>query len=616
MVRAVRVRQQHANVSLSGELREYMKTFRFALICTLLFLAAFYAPIHSAAADDSSALAGDALQPPAHPPTIAAAGDFKPSVFQPSSFLAGRVAVQLIFVESNGAVEPSTKNWTDAQVTSARDQVAAALEWWRAQLPNARVEFDLTSRIVPSGYEPIEHDLSTEGQWVGDTFKNMGFSASNYFEQAYNSDDSLRRARHADWATTIFIVNSTGKANGRFADGHFAYAYVGGPFLVVTSDAGPYGANQLTPVVAHEFGHIFGALDQYAAAGTACTQQSGYLAVPSTNSQANNCGSRFVCIMLEPLAAYPAGAIDTSALGQVGYRDSNGDGVPDPIDTKPSADVLINQPSSGGRPVVRVSATDQPFPSPAGQSVTINTIMRIEYRADGGRWLALPPTDGAYDSSTEAATATLPLYDGQHSLEFRAINRVGAASPVKTASVYVSGVGPAPAYAVDVPALANTSAITIALTAPSGSMVQISEDPFFGGAAWAAAEPTITWQFDQNDGEHTIYTRFRAAAGIDSPPFVSTLLLDRTAPTGRATLHEKPTPAIEIQAHDVGSGIDTMQIISDGTAGQWQPYESSLPLSQIIATTGNIQIRLRDTAGNVSQPLSATTPIYLPLVIR
>ena len=328
-------------------------------ICTLLFLAAFYSPIHSIAADDSSLLAGDALQPPPHPPVIAAAGDFKPSVFQPSAFLAGRVAVQLIFVESNGGKEPSTRNWTDAQVTSARDQIAAALEWWRAQLPNARIEFDLTSRIVPSGYEPIEHDLRTEGQWVGDTFKNMGFSGLNYFEQAYSSDDSLRRTRQADWATTIFIVNSTGKANGRFADGHFAYAYVGGPFMVITSDAGPYGANQLTPVVAHEFGHIFGALDQYAAAGTACTQQSGYLAVPSTNSQANNCGSRFICIMLEPLAAYSANAIDASALGQVGYRDSDGNGTPDPIDTKPTADALIYQPSGTSRPTV-TSRGDRP----------------------------------------------------------------------------------------------------------------------------------------------------------------------------------------------------------------------------------------------------------------
>ena len=155
-------------------------------------------------------------------------------------------------------------------------------------------------------------------------------------------------------------------------------------------------------MVTHEFGHIFGALDQYAAAGTPCTQQSGYLAVPTSNSQANNCGSRFICIMLEPLAAYSSGAIDSSALGQVGYRDSDSNGMPDPLDTKPALDVQIKQPTGGGRPTVTGMAIDQPFPSPAGEQATINTITRIEYRADGGNWIALPSTDGVYDSSAES----------------------------------------------------------------------------------------------------------------------------------------------------------------------------------------------------------------------
>jgi hypothetical protein len=147
-------------------------------------------------------------------------------------------------------------------------------------------------------------------------------------------------------------------------------------------------------------------------------------------------------------------------------------------------------------------------------------------------------------------------------------------------------------------------------------MVQISEDPFFGATNWIAAAPLIGWQFDQNDGEHTLYLRFRDTAAIDSPPFARALLLDRAAPTGRATLHEKPSPELEIQAHDAVSGVDAMQIISDGSAGAWQPYESSLPLTQAIATADHIQIRLRDTAGNVSQPLSVASPIYLPIVIR
>src|SRR3954451_9424480 len=129
-----------------------MKTLRFAFLFAILLLGSFSLPTHSVAADESSPLAGDARRPPPHQPMIAAAGDFKPSVFQPSAFLAGRVAVQLIFVESNGQIEPSTRNWTDAQVTLATGKFATALEWWRAQLPNARITFDLSSRIVQSGY--------------------------------------------------------------------------------------------------------------------------------------------------------------------------------------------------------------------------------------------------------------------------------------------------------------------------------------------------------------------------------------------------------------------------------------------------------------------------------
>jgi hypothetical protein len=592
-----------------------MNIFRFTLLLAMLFLASVSSPMRLLAAEGESPLAGDALAPPPQRPIVASAGNFKPSLFQPSSFLAGRVAVQLVFVESDGSKEPSTTNWSDAQITLARGQVATALEWWRRQLPNARIDFVLTSRVVASGYEPIEHGLSTEGQWIGDAYRNMGFTAANYFEQAYSSDDSLRRAQQADWATTIFIVNSAGKPSGRFTDGFFAYAYVGGPFMVITSDAGPYGATQLTPVVAHEFGHIFGALDQYAAAATPCTQQSGYLAVPTSNSQANNCGSRFVCIMLEPLVAYSQGAIDASALGQVGYRDSDGDGTPDPLDTKPNIEVTIKQ-ASGGRPTIAATAADQPFPSPAGQPVTINDVTQIEYRADGGPWISLPPADGAYDSSTEASNAILPLYDGQHAVDFRAINSVGAASSITSSSINVAGVGPAPLYSASVPQLANTDTITVGLSAPAGSMVQISEEPFFGNASWLPAIPTAQWRFNQTDGQRTLYIRFRDSAGLESPPLTRTLLLDRVAPTGRILLRDNPAPELEIQAQDALSGVADMQIISGSGAGEWRAYQSSLPLTLAPASADQIQIRLRDGAGNVSQPLSVSNSVYLPLIVR
>jgi hypothetical protein len=561
-------------------------------------------------------MGGDALRPPARPHTLAASNDPRPSLYQPSAFMAGRVAVQAIFVESDGSQEPSKVNWTSEQVAAVREQIAIALEWWRARLPDARLSFDLTTRIAPSGYEPANHSLNTEGQWIGDTFTRMGVAGTNYFEQAYAAADSLRRARGTDWATTIFVVNSTGTPDGAFADGHFAYAYISGPFLVLTSDAGPYGTQQIAPVIAHELGHTFGALDQYAAAGTPCTQQSGYLAVASTNSQSNNCGTHFASIMLDPLAAYADGLVDGSALGQIGYRDTDGDGRPDPIDTTPQADLQIAQSPAGGRPSVTGRVLDQPYPSPLDVPASINTITRAEYRVDGGSWIALPPQDGAYDATSEALNTTLPLYDGRHTIEAHAVNSVGAlSSPVRT-TVDIAGVGPAPAYQVSAPALSDSQDITIELGAPAGSSVQISAEPFFAGAAWRAVTPTMNWHLGAKDGTYQLYVRFRDANRIESPAFTRPILLDQTPPDGNVTRYDRPSPRLDIHAEDGGSGVAAMQLIpTSGAAGMWQPFQSTLPFDPGL---GDIHVRLRDAAGNVSQPLSIHKggSIYLPLVLR
>jgi hypothetical protein len=591
-----------------------MNTLRFGTaLVVLVLLSAFLHPVHASANDGENLLAGDALQAPPRPQTLAATGSTSPTRYQPSAFLAGRVAVQVIFVESNGSLEPSTKNWTSAQVTEITNHVDTALHWWGDRLPNAQLSFDLTSQVVPTGYEPITHGLNTEGQWIGDAFNRMGISAANYFDQAYTAADKLRRDRHADWATTIFVANSTGKSDGRFADGHFAYAYINGPFMVVTSDAGPYGTSKLAPVVAHEFGHIFGALDQYASAGTPCTQLSGYLSVPTTNSQANNCGTRFICIMLEPLEAYSSAQVDASALGQLGYRDSNNNKIPDPLDTAPMLRLQMNQPG-GGRPVFSGQAIDQPFPSPTGESMTINKVTRVEYRADGGEWTALPPQDGAYDSAGENINATLPLYDGTHAVELRALNSIGASSTIAKYTINVSGVGADPHYQLSVPKFSNLSTVNINLVVPTGTTTQISENQFFSGATWSPAQSSMTWQVGDAEGLRTLYVRFRDKNGIESPAFARTIVVDRTPPTGRALLHSKPTTWLEILASDTATSVTAIQVnIDNGATDNWQTFQTTIPLT---LQANKITIRLRDEAGNVSPPIAAApiTSVWLPLM--
>jgi hypothetical protein len=571
-------------------------------------------PSAPAAAQDHPPLTGDALRAPVPQQTHATRGSNTPTRYQPSAFMAGHVAVQVIFVESDGTIEPSGEDWTTNQINAVTEQITAALNWWQDRLPDARLRFDLSTRVVASGYEPVTHGLEGEHLWIGDVLSRMGYSGRDYFEQAYAADDALRRARGADWATTLFVANSANDADGRFADGLFGYAYVNGPFMVLTSDAGPYGTSKMAAVVTHEMGHIFGALDQYASAATPCTEQSGYLNVANTNSQYNNCGTHNPSIMMDALPAYENRQIDETALGQLGYRDSDGDHIIDPMDTTPDLQITWSQAGSA-RPVVSGQAVDQPL-LPARQSpVTINHIDHVEYRVNGGAWMLLPAADGSYNSASESISATLPLYDGQYAVELRAVNSIGNASTVVQRNVSISGVGADPGYTVSAPQISNTTDIMLALHAPANTRVQISEDAAFAAAAWQAAQPELPWHLS-GEGTHTVYVRFQDANGLESPIYTASILIDTEPPTGIAIIRAGAPPLLQIDASDNESGVAALQItLSDGTSSDWQAFQPTMTLPDQIQS---VQVLLRDHAGNMSAPLIAqhnSHVIYLPLTI-
>ena len=105
-----------------------MKSLRFGTaLVVLVLLSIFQQPVRSSASGGESQLAGDALQAPKRPQIQAATSAASPSRYQPSAFLAGRVAVQVVFPESNGGLEPSTKNWANSQVAEITAQINTAL---------------------------------------------------------------------------------------------------------------------------------------------------------------------------------------------------------------------------------------------------------------------------------------------------------------------------------------------------------------------------------------------------------------------------------------------------------------------------------------------------------
>jgi len=383
-------------------------------------------------------LVGDAFVAPPPAGLQPQDGSLAPGYSQTSEFFIGRVAVGIVLPESNGSHDPSTENWTQAERSLVWDKVTAAAEWWAAREPQAHLTFvydDGTAAPTATGYEPNNHPQSDQGLWISEVMSGKGYSGSNYFDQVRQYNSALRQTHQADWAFTIFVVDSSNDADGRFAggpDSYFAYAYLNGPFTVITYDNASYGAHNMDAVVAHEVGHIFGALDQYQAAAPPCTQPGGYLGVENQNGQAGGCASDVPSIMRGGISPYRAGAIDPYARGQVGWRDTDGDGILDPLDTPVT---LVSTEQSALPQQENVFAfggqlQQSSYPNSARSSVLINLFSRVQYRATAGQWVGewidVQATDGGFDSLAETFTFTTdPLPGGTVTVEAQVTDRFG-----------------------------------------------------------------------------------------------------------------------------------------------------------------------------------------------
>jgi len=376
-------------------------------------------------------LVGDALLPPSPEGPASLSDGSIPGTYQTSEYFIGRVAVSIILPESDGSLDPSTEDWTESERALVLSEITAALDWWAAREPQAHLTFvydDGTAAPVPTRYEPISRPYSDQALWISQVMTQKGVSGSSYFDQVRRYNNALRGVYDTDWAFTIFVVDSSTDADNRFSDGYFAYAYLGGPFTVLTYGNNGYGPSNMDAVAAHEIGHIFLALDQYYSAYQYCTRRSGYLGVENQNSQYGGCASNTSSIMRGQTSPFRAGLIDDYARGQIGWRDSDGDGILDPMDTSlsiPSADYVAD-PERPNILTFDGTVQDDPYPSPLRCSVTINRIAQIQYRVADGTWMDAQPGDGAFDTRAEPFTFTTPpLPTGDLNIELRVVDSAG-----------------------------------------------------------------------------------------------------------------------------------------------------------------------------------------------
>jgi hypothetical protein len=182
----------------------------------------------------------------------------------------GRIAVALLILESDGA--ESQFDWTPTQLAKVEDQVRSALDWWTYLGHGQGLEFVPSSQhwmqVAGISFEPLDgtHYAMEECRWINDALNSIGFPGNGCLSMVMDLNDEVRLAEGADDAFTIMLQNDGGQ-DLLYKDGRIAWAYLGGPSLQVSYQNGGWGHTNLEKVVAHETGHIFGALDEYSQAG-------------------------------------------------------------------------------------------------------------------------------------------------------------------------------------------------------------------------------------------------------------------------------------------------------------------------------------------------------------
>ena len=379
-----------------------------------------------------------------------------PGWSETSSYMIGKVVVSIIFPESNGAIDPSTEDWDATRLDHAQTYVMNGLNWWAARESDAHLTLVYTSPLtVSTGYEPISHSVFPDQKlWIGDVMTALGYPPPpgeyGYNAAVRNYINALRASYQTDWAVVAFVVDDLNDSDNLFADGFSGYAYYNGPFFVITYGNDGWGPEKMDAIAAHEFGHVFWALDQYdyGNGSQTCADRSGYLYEENQNlNLQTTCLSDVLSIMRGSVdVGFATNSLDSYGRGQIGWQDIDGDGILNPLDTTPVLTVTgYPQDPSPVHAIVYTGTTyDIPIPSqsPHIPDTTINTIAGVQKRVAGGTWSNSHPSDGAFDSSVEGFTSVLLLPNGTYTIELRSINSVSNISAIVTDTVVVSSTTP------------------------------------------------------------------------------------------------------------------------------------------------------------------------------
>ncbi len=387
-----------------------------------------------------------------------------------------------------------------------------------------------------------------------------GSSAKDFSLQTRQFDNDLRDKYKTNWAITVFYID---RSRGK---GGVSFTNPGGPHMVIFSERNDL---ILTEEARRNLAFVFYA--QYENTGLYdfpdyyypdfCNWKTGYLKVG--NGNAYGCGIDN-CIMYSAVRPY----LCTYTRGQMGTRDSDGDRIPDVLDTFPLvgitpvtstvfADSIITL--TGASKVSPLEVLDKnPGSIEEYKKITINTISSVEYRIDNGQWIKAVSSDGKFDGYEEYFQIKTPiLSNGNHNIKVRAENSVGNKT-INPASLDFTIASVKTTLSAD--PMGIDFEYTKGETIPDGKPLQI--------------------KFSDSENHN-----WQASNGGD---FIS---LSQTSGTGDSII----TTTVDIQNKNQGIYTDTIEIYSPGITGSLQALPVNLTVyGETVITTNIDKINISD----------------------
>ena len=358
-------------------------------------------------------------------------GDMTPfgadPLFDTSEYALGSHTLNVVFLQDNQLRDPvnnthpvtpggSIVHWTSAELASRSQRAIDAATFWTTESvsrhhPAARL--DVRVNFVNDGNPITVTDIGGEGSSIGYgdalAFIDPDYAMFSDVNAVRHFNNDTREQLGTHWASTVFIKPYNGRAS----------AFINGPYVNAYED-------DSTWTHAHEYGHTFGARDEYGSATT--STRSGYLYEFNTNAVNLPDGSPNPDSIPAIMRTRDVYTVADGTIGQIGWRDTANDTIPDILDTFPTLTIDTSHSNSSlGLASVDLSSIVTPLvsPDPNEDDYTINTIESAQYRLNQGLWQSLSPNDGQFGDYSELFSlelAQLPF--GSHDIELRVFNSV------------------------------------------------------------------------------------------------------------------------------------------------------------------------------------------------